>query len=38
MEEFEAKILGTSIHLLDCGHMAHVEAGEELMKVLKNYL
>ena len=38
IEELEAKIIGPSIHLLDCGHMAHVEAGEELMKVLKNYL
>jgi len=38
VEELEAKIIGPSIHLLDCGHMAHVEAGEEVMKVLKNYL
>ena len=38
VEELDAKIKGPRIYLLDCGHMAHVEAGEELMKVLKNYL
>lgn len=38
VDELEAKIIGPSTHLLDCGHMAHVEAGEEVMKVLKNYL
>ena len=34
VEELQAKITGPSIHLLDCGHMAHVEAGEELMDIL----
>ena len=34
VEELQAKIAGPSIHLLDCGHMAHVEAGEELMDIL----
>jgi hypothetical protein len=29
-----AKIKGPRIFLLDCGHMAHVEAGEELMGIL----
>jgi pimeloyl-ACP methyl ester carboxylesterase len=38
VEELDAKIKGPRIFLLDCGHMAHVEAGEEVMKVLKNYL
>ena len=38
IDELEAKIIGPSIHLLDCGHMAHVESGKEVMKVLKNYL
>jgi pimeloyl-ACP methyl ester carboxylesterase len=38
VEELAAKIKGPRNFLLDCGHMAHVEAGEELMKVLKNYL
>jgi pimeloyl-ACP methyl ester carboxylesterase len=38
VEELDAKIKGPRIYLLDCGHMAHVEAREELMKVLKNYL
>ncbi|MFM7644769.1 MAG: alpha/beta fold hydrolase [Sphingomonadales bacterium] len=30
--ELQSKIKGPKIHLLDCGHMAHVEAGEEVMK------
>lgn len=34
VEELEAKIKGPRIFLLDCGHMAHVEAGEELMGIL----
>jgi pimeloyl-ACP methyl ester carboxylesterase len=35
VEELEAKIIGPSIHLLDCGHMAHIEAKEEVIKILK---
>jgi pimeloyl-ACP methyl ester carboxylesterase len=38
VEEMLHLISGPSVHFLDCGHMAHVEAGEEVMKVLKNYL
>ena len=34
VEELQAKIAGPSIHLLDCGHMAHVEAGSEVMEIL----
>jgi pimeloyl-ACP methyl ester carboxylesterase len=34
VEELEAKIIGPSIHLLDCGHMAHIEAKEEMMEIL----
>ena len=34
VEELQAKISGPSIHLLDCGHMAHVEAGSEVMEIL----
>jgi len=34
VEELAAKIKGPRIYLLDCGHMAHVEAGEELMGIL----
>ncbi|MFM8963560.1 MAG: alpha/beta fold hydrolase [Sphingomonadales bacterium] len=31
--ELQSKIKGPKIHLLDCGHMAHVEAGEEVMEI-----
>ncbi len=34
VEELQAKITGPSIHLLDCGHMAHVEASEEVLGIL----
>jgi pimeloyl-ACP methyl ester carboxylesterase len=34
VEELQAKITGPSIHLLDCGHMAHVEAREEVLVIL----
>jgi pimeloyl-ACP methyl ester carboxylesterase len=34
VEELAAKIKGPRIFMLDCGHMAHVEAGEELMGIL----
>jgi len=33
VEELQAKIASPSIHLLDCGHMAHVEAGKEVMGI-----
>lgn len=38
VEELEAKIKGPRIYLLDSGHMAHVEAGEELMGILAKYI
>lgn len=38
VEELEAKIKGPHIYLLDSGHMAHVEAGEELMGILAKYI
>jgi hypothetical protein len=34
VEELAAKINGPRIFMLDCGHMAHVEAREELMGIL----
>lgn len=34
VEELQAKITGPSIYLLDCGHMAHVEASEEVLGIL----
>jgi pimeloyl-ACP methyl ester carboxylesterase len=34
VEELQAKITDPSIHLLDCGHMAHVEAREEVLVIL----
>jgi pimeloyl-ACP methyl ester carboxylesterase len=34
VEELQAKITGPNMHLLDCGHMAHVEAGEEVLRIL----
>ena len=34
VEELQAKIAGPKVYLLDCGHMAHVEAGEEVLGVL----
>lgn len=34
VEELQAKITDPSIHLLDCGHMAHVEAREEVLQIL----
>jgi pimeloyl-ACP methyl ester carboxylesterase len=31
--DIQSKISGPQIHLLDCGHMAHVEAGAEVMDI-----
>ena len=31
--DIQSKINGPQIHLLDCGHMAHVEAGAEVMDI-----
>jgi pimeloyl-ACP methyl ester carboxylesterase len=36
--ELHSKIKGPKIHLLDCGHMAHVEAGKEVLEILKAHL
>lgn len=33
VEELQAKIAGPKVYFLDCGHMAHVEAGEEVMEI-----
>lgn len=38
VEELQAKISGPSVHLLDCGHMAHVEAGSGVMEILVNLI
>jgi pimeloyl-ACP methyl ester carboxylesterase len=34
VEELQAKIAGPKVYLLNCGHMAHVEAGVEVMAIL----
>ena len=36
--ELQSKIKGPQIHLLDCGHMAHVEAGVEVIEILNKIL
>lgn len=36
--ELQSKIKGPKIHLLNCGHMAPVEAGDEFMNILENLL
>ena len=36
--ELQSKIKGPQIHLLDCGHMAQVEAGDEFMNILENLI
>ena len=33
VEELQAKIAGPKVYFLDCGHMAHVEAGVEVMEI-----
>lgn len=38
VEELQAKIAGPKVYLLDCGHMAHIEAGEEVLGVLASIL
>jgi pimeloyl-ACP methyl ester carboxylesterase len=38
VDELEAKIRGPQIYLLDSGHMAHVEAREELMGIVAKYI
>jgi len=35
VEELDAKVLLSEKHYLNCGHMAHIEAKEEVMKILK---
>jgi pimeloyl-ACP methyl ester carboxylesterase len=38
VEELQAQISGPRIHLLDCGHMAHVEAGEQVLSIFATHL
>ena len=38
VEELQAQITGPRIHLLDCGHMAHVEAGEQVLSIFAAHL
>lgn len=38
VEELQAKIAGPKVYLLDCGHMAHIEAGDEVIKILNKIL
>ncbi len=33
VEELQAKIAGPKVYLLNCGHMAHVEAGKEVLEI-----
>jgi pimeloyl-ACP methyl ester carboxylesterase len=35
VEELDAKVLLSEKHYLNCGHMAHIEAKEEVMEILK---
>ena len=34
--ELQSNIKGPKIHMLDCGHMAHVEAGAEIIRILED--
>ncbi len=34
VEELQQKVPNSNIHFLNCGHMAHVEAGEEVLGIL----
>ena len=38
VEEIEAKIKGPKIHLLDCGHMGHIEADVEVRQILRELI
>lgn len=38
VEELQAKIAGPKVYFLDCGHMAHVEAGKEVLEILKAHI
>ena len=38
VEELQAQITSPRIHLLDCGHMAHVEAGEQVLSIFAAHL
>lgn len=38
VEELQAKIAGPKVYFLDCGHMAHVEAGVEVQGVFASML
>jgi len=35
VEELQQKVPNGKIHFLNCGHMAHIEAGEEVFEILK---
>ncbi|NDE04195.1 MAG: alpha/beta hydrolase [Flavobacteriia bacterium] len=34
VEELQQKVPNGKIHFLDCGHMVHIEAGEEVLEIL----
>jgi predicted HicB family RNase H-like nuclease len=38
VEELDAKVLLSEKHFLNCGHMAHIEAKEEMMEIFKTRL
>jgi pimeloyl-ACP methyl ester carboxylesterase len=35
VSELQQKVTSAPLHLLDCGHMAHIEATQEVLKLLK---
>jgi hypothetical protein len=35
VEELNAKVLLSEKHYLNCGHMAHIEAKDEVMEIFK---
>ncbi len=38
VEELQQKVPNGNIHFLNCGHMAHVEAGEEVLGILSRFI
>jgi pimeloyl-ACP methyl ester carboxylesterase len=36
VDELQQKVPNGKIHFLDCGHMAHIEAGEEVLELFKS--
>ena len=36
VSELQQKVTSAPLHLLDCGHMSHIEASQEVLKLLKS--